>query len=30
MWTFQQALPWAAAGQKWVPAEKIFDLADQP
>lgn len=26
MWRFQQALPWAAAGQKWVPMEKIFDL----
>jgi L-rhamnose mutarotase len=30
MWTFQQALPWAAPGQKWVPAERIFDLAEQP
>jgi L-rhamnose mutarotase len=30
MWQFQQALPWAAAGQKWVPAEKIYDLAEQP
>jgi L-rhamnose mutarotase len=30
MWTFQQALPWAAPGQKWVPAEKIYDLAAQP
>jgi L-rhamnose mutarotase len=30
MWTFQQALPWSAPGQKWVPAEKIFDLAEQP
>lgn len=29
MWTFQQALPWAAPGQKWVYAEKIYDLADQ-
>ena len=26
MWRFQQPLPWAAAGQKWVPMEKIFEL----
>ena len=26
MWRFQQPLPWAAAGEKWVPMEKIFDL----
>ena len=24
---FQQALPWAAPGQKWVPMERIFSLA---
>jgi L-rhamnose mutarotase len=30
MWTFQQALPWATPGQKWMPMEKIFDLAEQP
>ena len=30
MWTFQQSLPWAAPGQKWVPMEKIFDLTEQP
>jgi L-rhamnose mutarotase len=29
MWTFQQALPWAPPGQKWVPTELIFDLAQQ-
>ena len=29
MWNFQQPLPWAAPGQKWVPAEMIFDLARQ-
>jgi hypothetical protein len=29
MWCFQQPLPWAAPGQKWVPAEMIFDLARQ-
>jgi L-rhamnose mutarotase len=26
MSTFQQPLPWAAAGQKWVPMHRIFDL----
>jgi len=30
MWTFQQALPWATPGQKWVPMDKIFDLREQP
>lgn len=28
MSTFQQPLPWAEAGQKWVPMRQIFDLAD--
>jgi L-rhamnose mutarotase len=28
MWSYQQALPWAAAGQKWVPMQRIFSLAD--
>ena len=27
---FQRPLPWAAAGAKWTPATRIFDLADQP
>lgn len=26
MWTFQQALPWAAPGQKWMLMERIFEL----
>ena len=26
MWTFQQALPWAKAGEKWIPMERIFNL----
>jgi L-rhamnose mutarotase len=26
MWKFQQALPWAAPGQKWMLMEKIFEL----
>ncbi len=30
MWRFQLPLPWADPGQKWVPMERIFDLADQP
>lgn len=29
MWCFQQPLPWADPGQKWVPMERIFDLAAQ-
>ncbi|MEZ2418752.1 L-rhamnose mutarotase [Luteibacter sp. RCC_6_2] len=28
MSTFQQPLPWAEPGQKWVPMRQIFDLAD--
>lgn len=28
MWKFQQALPHANAGEKWVPMKKIFDLSD--
>jgi L-rhamnose mutarotase len=25
MWKFQQALPWAKKGEKWVLMEKIFE-----
>ena len=28
MWQFQRALPWAAPGEKWVPMQRIFSLAD--
>jgi len=30
MWRFQRALPWADPGEKWVPAEKIYALSQQP
>jgi L-rhamnose mutarotase len=30
MWEFQQALPWAAPGEKWLRAERIFALDEQP
>jgi L-rhamnose mutarotase len=26
MWHFQQPLPWAAEGEKWMLMEKIFEL----
>jgi L-rhamnose mutarotase len=26
MWKYQQALPCAAPGEKWIPMEKIFEL----
>ncbi|MEL6250416.1 MAG: L-rhamnose mutarotase [Bacteroidota bacterium] len=29
MWKFQQSLPWAKTGEKWVLTEKIFDLGQQ-
>lgn len=28
MWQFQQALPWAKPGEKWILMEKIFVLPD--
>jgi L-rhamnose mutarotase len=28
MWQFQQPLPWAAPGEKWLPMERIFKLGD--
>lgn len=27
---FQQPVPWAAPGEKWVPVERIFALSEQP
>jgi L-rhamnose mutarotase len=30
MWKFQRPLPWSEPGEKWVPAQKIYDLAEQP
>ena len=26
MWKYQQALPWAKEGEKWVPMEQVFQL----
>jgi L-rhamnose mutarotase len=26
MWKYQQALPWAKEGEKWILMEKIFTL----
>lgn len=26
MWKFQQPMPWASQGEKWVKMERIFDL----
>jgi L-rhamnose mutarotase len=30
MWEFQQALPWAGPGEKWIAAERIYALSEQP
>jgi L-rhamnose mutarotase len=30
MWTFQQALPWAQPGEKWIPMELIYAISTQP
>ena len=27
---FQQPLPWAGEGQKWLPAKRIYALEEQP
>lgn len=29
MWTYQVPTPWTPAGEKWVPMQRIFDLASQ-
>lgn len=29
MWNFQQRLPWARADEKWVLAERIYDIDSQ-
>ena len=28
MWNYQQALPWARPGEKWIPMHRIFSLTD--
>ncbi len=30
MWELQKPLPQAAPGEKWVPAERIYTLSEQP
>lgn len=30
MWDFQQALPFAKPGEKWIEMDRIYALSDQP
>ena len=30
MWQFQQTLPFAAEGEKWLPMQRIYSLSEQP
>jgi L-rhamnose mutarotase len=30
MWKYQQAIPWADPGEKWVLMEKIFEISSLP
>lgn len=30
MWEFQKPLPWAPGGAKWLAAERIYALSEQP
>lgn len=30
MWRFQRALPWASPAEKWVAADRIYALSEQP
>jgi L-rhamnose mutarotase len=30
MWEFQQSLPFASPGEKWVPMTRIYALSEQP
>lgn len=29
MWNYQQAVPWAAEGEKWILMDKIFELPQE-
>lgn len=30
MWQYQQALPWANPGEKWMLMDKIFEIKNKP